>query len=93
MFLHMSVILFTGGVYHTPLGRHPTRQTPPEQTPPWADTPCPVHAGIPTPPPSACWDMVNKHPSGMHSCFGLILQTELKENSIIEPIQLSLIPK
>ena len=50
----------------TPLGRHPPpwadtpspRQTPPPpgQTPPWADTPHPVHAGIHTPLPSACWD-------------------------------------
>ena len=37
----------------TPAGRHP----------PWADTPagrhppCPVHAGIHTPLPSACWDI------------------------------------
>ena len=30
--------------------------TPPGQTSPLADTPCPVHAGIYTPLPSACWD-------------------------------------
>ena len=36
MFLHLSVILFTGGALsHTP-GRHPPGQTPP----------CAVHAGI-----------------------------------------------
>ena len=34
MSLHLSVILFTGGV-HPPT----PRQTPPRQTPPWADTP------------------------------------------------------
>ena len=60
MFLHLSVILFKGGVCH-PLGRHPpeqtpiTRQTLPHWTdpPPWADTPpgqtphpCAVIAGI-----------------------------------------------
>ena len=50
MFLHRSVILFTGGgsVCHilgqTPPGQTPTGQTPPGQTPP-----CPVHAGIHTP--------------------------------------------
>ena len=51
----------------TPLGRHhhgqtPPRQTPPMgrhppgQTPPGQTHPCPVHAGIHTPLPSACWD-------------------------------------
>ena len=49
----------------TPLGRHPQADTslgrPLGQTPLWADTlPCPVYAGIHTPLPSACWDMVNK---------------------------------
>ena len=45
MILHLSVILFTGcGVCHThfPLGKHP----PWANTPPRADTPCEVHAGI-----------------------------------------------
>ena len=64
MFLHLSVILFTGGsAIHplgdtpwadipqadTPMGRHPLVRHPPGQTPPWADTP----------PRSACWDTVN----------------------------------
>ena len=44
IFLHLSVILFTGGVLpqcmlgyqHPPRpGRHPPRGDPPEQTPPW----------------------------------------------------------
>ena len=44
MFLHVSVILFTGGVCHTPPGRPPGQTPPPRQTPhrrplPWADTP------------------------------------------------------
>ena len=34
MFLHLSVILFTGGVCHTPLGRHPPEQTPSGRHPP-----------------------------------------------------------
>ena len=76
MFLHLPVILSTGGyllqrMLGYPLGRHSPRQTPHRQTPsswqtPWQtppraclDThppPCPVHAGIHTPLPSACWD-------------------------------------
>ena len=43
MFLHLSVILFTGGSAIPPLGRHQPGQTPPGQTPP----------------NSACWDTVN----------------------------------
>ena len=43
MFLHLSVILFTGGGVHPP-GRHPLTDTPPRQTlpSPWADTPPPL---------------------------------------------------
>ena len=51
----------------TPPRQTPQADTPNGQTPPWADTPlgrhppgqthpCPVHAGIHTPLPSACWD-------------------------------------
>ena len=46
MFLHLSVILFTGGCLPSACW-----DTPPGQTPP-----CPVHAGIHTSLPSACWD-------------------------------------
>ena len=59
-------------------------------SPPQADTPCPVHAGIHTPCPvhagihplcSACWDIVNKWAvrisTGMHSCLH-ILSFEIK---------------
>ena len=48
MFLHLSVILFTGGClpqWHA--GIHPPRANM---------FPCPVHAGIYTSLPSACWD-------------------------------------
>ena len=40
-----------GGVCLSACGDTPPGQTPPlpEQTPSWADTPCPVHAGIHTP--------------------------------------------
>ena len=62
MFLHLSVILFTGGSATPsgqtprPSGGHPLRQTPPGQTSPRKTSPgqttpgqtppCPVHAGI-----------------------------------------------
>ena len=66
MCLHLSVILFTGGVWQTPpqadtpLGRHSPGQTPllwadtpfPGKTPSWADTP-----QADTPPPG-------RHPPG-----------------------------
>ena len=64
MFLHLSVILFGGGVSAT--DRHP------RQTPPWEDTPlCPVHAGIQ--PPAQCMlgygqQAGDTHPTGIHSC-------------------------
>ena len=51
----------------TPLGRQPLplgRYKNPSPFPsPWADTPCPVHAGIQTPLPSACWDTQTPLPS------------------------------
>ena len=64
MFSQAFVILSTGGVYPSmhwaggvadPPGMTPPwadtpHQTSPHQTPRWADTPCPVHAGIHTPP-------------------------------------------
>ena len=51
IFLHLSVILFTGG-----LGRHPPVRQSPGQTPPWTNTP-----PWQTPPLcSACWDAVNR---------------------------------
>ena len=48
-FLHLSVILFMGGVSgrHSHLGRHPL---PPGQTPPSADTPGQTHTPMQTPP-------------------------------------------
>ena len=67
MFLHVSVILFTGGEY---LGRYPpgryTRYTPRQVHPPGGYT-RPQDRYTPgqvppagTPPGNACWDMVNK---------------------------------
>ena len=80
MFLHLSVILFTGGRGFcfsacwdtTPPGtRHPPEQTPPEQTPPWeqtllgADTPC---SRPPPPGAETATAADGTHPTGMHSC-------------------------
>ena len=66
MFLHLSVILFTGGgcLPHPP-GRHPPCPVHAGIHTPFSvhagiHPPCPVHAGIHTPLPIACWDMVNK---------------------------------
>ena len=70
MFLHLSVILFTGGVstqgWYLPEG---CGQTPPGHTPPWAytpwgDTPLPSECRDTHPPPSACRDI---HPHPVHA--------------------------
>ena len=59
IFLHLSVIVFTGGVWHTPpLGRHPLRQTPPLGRPP---------------PPQMATAADGTHPTGMYSCLKIIL--------------------
>ena len=66
MFLHLSVILFTGGV-SAPVhaGIHPLGQTPPAEQALPLDThpPCPVHAGI-----HMATAADGTHPTGMHSC-------------------------
>ena len=69
MFLHLSVILFTGGVSASvhagvpipyPLGADiPWEKTPQEQKPP---TPHPQHTATPAD---------GTHPTGMHSCYKL----------------------
>ena len=70
IFLHLSVILFTGGVpgqVHPP-GRYPPGQvhppgsqyTPWQVPPPGKYTPWQVHPLGRYPPNSACWVMVNK---------------------------------
>ena len=60
MFLHLSVILFTGEICHTPL---PWADTPWGRHPPGADTPLgrPLSRHLPgqTPPPG-------RHPLGRH---------------------------
>ena len=61
-YVFTGVCLSTGGgcLSHCMLGYTPPGQTyPTRQTPPWADNPHPVYAGI-HPLRSACWDTVNK---------------------------------
>ena len=58
MFSQASVILSTGDVAETPLGRHPPGRHPL----------CPVHAGINSPPPPMATAVDGTHPTGMHSC-------------------------
>ena len=62
-----------------PTGQTPPGQTPPSEDTPRADTPAQcmlgytptrlVHAGIHTPPPSACWDTHSPFPvhAGIHT--------------------------
>ena len=59
MFLHLSLILFTGGVHS------------PGQTPPQADTPPPPADTPPgrRPPPGMTTAADGTHPTGMHSCL------------------------
>ena len=65
MFLHLSVILFTG-VADTPRADIPQADTSPLANTPWSDTPLgrhpPGQTPLPgqTPPCSACRDTVNK---------------------------------
>ena len=78
MFLHLSVILFTGGVSASSPGQVPWADTPLGRHPLWADTPTPGQ----TPPaqyilihtPSQCMlgygqQAGGTHPTGMHSCW------------------------
>ena len=71
MFLHLSVILFTGGMCgQTPNGQTPSwadtpGQTPPlDRHPPQADTPLGRH-----PPKEMATAADGMHPTGMHSCL------------------------
>ena len=73
IFLHLSVILFTGGCtrqVHPPPG--PGRYTPPQQTPPPGPgryTPPRDQAGTP---PGYGQRSAGTHPTGMHSCWHII---------------------
>ena len=79
MFLHLSVILSTGGMsasVHAGIHTHTPGQTPPDRHTPaqcYWDTQCPVHAGI---------DMATAadgmHPTGMHSCLLLIFTKHIQ---------------
>ena len=63
MFLHVSVILFTGGVCLSACWD----TTPPEQTPPGQAPPGAVHAE------RYGQHAGGTHPTGMHSCWRLVL--------------------
>ena len=63
MFLHVSVILTTGGGVWQAGTSHPH---PRADTRPWAGTPSP---GRQTPPPGTATATDGKHPTGMHSCY------------------------
>ena len=74
MFLHLSVILFTGGGVYPSMqwGRHPLGRHPPRQTPPQADTLAPGQ----TPPSNTTGygqQVGGTHPTGMHTCCILFL--------------------
>ena len=68
MFLHLSVILFTGRCL--PLGQggvHPWADTPQADTP-WVDTPGQTYPLADTPPPvEMIIEAGGTHPAGMHS--------------------------
>ena len=71
MFLHLSVILFTGGP-DTPLGRNPLGRQAPGRHPlgrhlPQADTPLGRH------PQETTTAADGTHPTGMHSCSSVVL--------------------
>ena len=88
MFLHVSVILFTGrGVSgtppgrYTPLGRYTPRQVhpPPAGAPPSGRYP-PLQVDPAGTPPQQCMlgygqQAGGTHPTGMHSCFKLFLRS------------------
>ena len=94
IFLHLFVILFTGGVSaaggcgipacteaDTPWSRHPPEQTPPRaDTPPGADTP----PRADTPPgkqsPAYGQRAAGSHPTGMHSCLNMFWYKYVFEN-------------
>ena len=57
MFLHLSVILLTGGAAPVHAGIQPPRADTPWADTPQADTPLPSACWDTHPLPSACWDM------------------------------------
>ena len=70
MFLHLSVILFQGGLSQHAIGQIPPWQIPPRQTPrgryplgrhPWSDTPLDTMA--------YCQQVGSTHPTGTHTCW------------------------
>ena len=78
MFLHLSVILFTGRgclpqcmLGYIPPGKHTPRSIPPGSTPPEAHTPKSTPSpGKQSPPPRTVTAAGGTHPTGMLSCLG-----------------------
>ena len=80
IFLHLFVILFTGGLPHCMLGYTPQQQTPPEQTPP-EQTHHPLGADTPLgsrhpPGHSACWEI--RATSGRYASYWNVFLLKLK---------------
>ena len=78
IFLHLFVILFTGGCLPQCMPQCPREQTPPqeqtpprEQTPPWEQTPPPGrHTSQEQTPPPRSRPPQSRHPSGIRSMSG-----------------------
>ena len=65
-----------GSRHLRPRSRHPpSRQSPWEQT-----SPTPILPGADTPPPETATVADGTHPTGMHSCFKLILHISFESN-------------
>ena len=90
MFLHLSVILSTGGVclsacWDTPPGATPRKHTP-GNTPPRSTPPGSTH----NPPPEKAAAADGTHPAGMHSCSLTFLGVRMVLNHISSWIFLGL---
>ena len=68
MFLHLSVILFTGGICHTPRADTPHGETPPRQTPP-------IQYML-----GYGQQAGGTHPTGMQSCLNVLILIFLNSN-------------
>ena len=71
MFLHLSVILFTGGVCLSACWDTP-RSRPPRSRPPGADT-----TGADTPQEQTATVADGTHPTGMHSCHSFVFTSNV----------------
>ena len=80
MFLHLSVILFTGGVCLWVYGVY----TPWADTPPWVDIPLKqTSPWTDMPPPPMANEAGGIHPTGMHSCCTVIFALFYRKYPIV----------